>query len=135
MKKIRIIFILLLGIFLIGAGCNREIKPEVKPMVGGGCEYKTVPGKCKIISITENNNLNYGGYDVEFKFTANNTNKKIDGEYKRVLTGLNSTCIQNQKAMNKDLKACNFVKNYIFNCDLDIISTGTCNPSIFKFKD
>ena len=121
-------------VFLIG-GCKEPVK---EPMVGGPCSYEKFIGECEITSIVDENN-------VKFRFTpteplnlenvgwVEKEGDITDKEYQEYAGYLGLECLDKYPITKEDLNECNIVENAVFDCELSLITSGTCTPTIFKF--
>jgi hypothetical protein len=149
---IKIIFFCLLtvlGILLFNffkntnkAKLSENISPN-NDIIGGPCTYNQLDGLCKIISIAKTkeskDQINvsggpgYEGFEINFKF---NFDKKIDSNYskylnKEYLLKLDNSWYPGQKYLEKY----KIKQGSSFNCQIKVITNGTCSPVIFDFKD
>ncbi|MBA7493659.1 hypothetical protein ES702_04220 [subsurface metagenome] len=104
-----------------------------EPLVGGPCSYDTFKGKCKITSIINENT-------IKFKFTPteplSEKAKRVDltREREKYVGYLGLECLKNKYPITKeDLEKCHIKENTVFDCELEVITSGTCTPIIFKF--
>jgi hypothetical protein len=87
-------------------------------IVGGPCDYDKVPGTCKIISITQDDNV---------KFTFTSTSPLPTNDLAKNLNGQHSDAQYIFNAQNIPLKSGDAV-----NCEASLITKGTCTPVIIR---
>lgn len=127
MKRI-IILLSVIAIFLI-SGCRQQ----TEELVGGPCTYDTFDGQCKIVSVQDMN--------VKFRFVPNSDIKSAvisdealkekEFEYYAMYLGLK--CLDNIELSDNAISDCGIVNDSSFDCQISLITSGTCNPITFKF--
>jgi|GEM_PF-970479 len=117
-----------------GEPINENLTPRVS---GGPCEYKIYKGLARIISIRKKEMpKGYGGpshesYEVKFSFSTEEEIKEAHGK----VEGREYTL----KLTNSWYPGPKFLKKYgieegkSFDCDLKVITKGTCSPVLFDF--
>ena len=137
--KILFLTFFLLSTLLITSGCNwfsGEEEGSSNKLVGGECEYDEHPGTCLIISV-DNPNENKAlqleedqGYDVEYKYEPDDDVdlSQLGSEFSLYLT-------DGRKPDQAFLDKYNIKEGESFSCQLDLITSGTCSPTVFKFDD
>jgi len=117
---------------------------------GGPCGYKTFKGDCKIASIEKtfnskrqakiNGGPGYEGYEVTFTFTPE---KPLDFSNVPWAKGMEREILNTQYPLlltsswypsAQFLRRYNIEKDAVFACEMDLITSGTCTPVIFKFS-
>ena len=132
-------------IILIIAGCKDRIyamdidgSKATPKTVGGHCEYRVYKGYARITSIQkqEHRQVGHGGvsyecYEVRFFF---HTNKKIEESFAQ-FEGRTFTLL----LRNGWYPGAEFLKKYrikvggSFDCNMNVITKGSCTPIIFEF--
>jgi len=138
-KKIALGLVLLITVVFIFS-LNRFIVTEPSPSslkMGGPCSFKKFRGKCTILTVEPD-----GG--VRFKFTPTEpldlrgtflkneedvTNDIYTGTVRYLLESFNNKPTITQQ----DLNAHNVKKGAVFDCEIEIITDGTCSPINFNF--
>ncbi|MBU0504222.1 MAG: hypothetical protein ABH882_04330 [Candidatus Omnitrophota bacterium] len=139
--------VFLSGIGLVYAQTKKKDK-DAQKVVGGPCQYQAFKGKCRVTSIDitdfsrKQANISagpgYEGYEIRFRFIPlqplegdNIQWAKADIANKRYLLLLG----------NSWYPGLGYIKKYglgierSFNCDLKILTKGTCTPMGFIFND
>ena len=109
---------------------------EEGPVVGGPCSYNTFKGECKIISILNENVIRYRFIPTEpLNLEGIEWAKKvIDREYYEEYAGyLGLKCLDKYPVTKEDLEKCNIKENAVLDCELEIITSGTCTPINVRF--
>jgi hypothetical protein len=116
---------------------NAQAKEATKRVIGGPCEYQSYPGQATIASIrkivrSENvSEPSYESYEVIFTFS---TKEKVKETYGRV-QGKRFRL----KLANSWHPGPKFLKKYAieewkrFDCTLNVITKGSCTPTVFEF--
>jgi len=100
-------------------GPNCEFAPcSNAQIVGGPCSYEKVLGTCKIISVTQDDNV---------KFTFTSTSPLPTNDLAKNLNGQHSDAQYIFNAQNLPLKS-----EDIINCEASLITKGTCTPVIIR---
>jgi hypothetical protein len=105
--------------------------------VGGRCKYKTYKGQAKIISIQKKDvPEQYGGppyqaYEVKFTFHTEQVIQERHGQVdgKKHLLLLTNSWYPGPEFLRKY----GIAVGKTFECDLGVITQGTCSPVIFHF--
>jgi hypothetical protein len=87
-------------------------------IVGGPCEYDKVPGTCKIISVTQDDNV---------KFTFTSTGPLPESDLAKNLNGQHSDTQYIFNAQNLPIKSGDKIS-----CEASLINKGTCTPVIIR---
>jgi len=119
--------------------------PQTTPKIAGGeCKYKKYPGACKITGVDMIKKI------VLFKFSPSNTPMDLKGTWANAsgeadLLGrtyqeypgyLNLTCLSGMSSFeSSDLSKCGVNVDAVFNCNFNLITSGTCSPTTFEFSD
>ena len=119
--------------------CVQKSKVEGKPpIVGGPCSYDEFRGKCKITSIFNENKIRFKFIPTEplnlenigwVKSKEDITNR----EYEEYVGYLGLKCLDKYPITGEDLERCNIKENTVFDCEIGLITKGTCTPIVFKF--
>jgi hypothetical protein len=136
------IVLLVTGAFLLGAVVRIYLYPS-KPVP---CAYDTFKGKCKITSIFFYEQTSRKM--IRFRFTPTGTlnlenvgwakeEDIIDRDYERCPDRLGLECFKNKYSpfTKEDLEKCNIEENAVFDCEVKIITKGSCIPIDFDFID
>ena len=107
--------------------------------VGGLCEYSKYRGKAVIVSIIPKTSSGYSagpsyeGFEVKFRFIAENEIKEAHGkvEGKEYVLTLANSWYPGPKFLQKyGIKV-----GKSFDCILNVITKGACTPIVFDFPD
>jgi len=119
--------------------CVQKSKVKGKPpIVGGPCSYDEFRGKCKITSIFNENKIRFKFIPTEplnlenigwVKSKEDITNR----EYEEYVGYLGLKCLDKYPITGEDLERCNIKENTVFDCEIGLITKGTCTPIVFKF--
>jgi hypothetical protein len=138
------ILILLLGLSIGGIGCLEDDKEEVElPKIGGPCVYSSYPGVAKITRIEKTDasreqaetigGPGYEGYEVWFAFKTDQEIKEKwarDTVEREHLFQLDNSWYPGPQYLEKY----GFKVNKTYDCTLNVITKGTCSPTVFKFS-
>ena len=146
MKSRIILNLAILSLLIGGIICAEEIGGTL----GGACSYESIPGTCKIISITKTNESTrqamisggpgYEGYVIHFIFSPSQEkqeNSKVSPDYRANIIEKEHTL----QLTNSWYPGDKFLEKYkievgkIFNCVMGLITRGSCSPVIFEFPD
>ena len=106
-------------------------------MVGGPCQYREYPGRAVILSVQKQEGRTQAGapaadaYEVKFSFTPD---KKIEEGWVQI-EGKEHLLL----LTNSSLPGPGFLKKYGiergkgFDCNMKVITKGTCTPVLFEF--
>lgn len=135
--------ILAVALFSLCAGNNKE--PEAD--TGGDCLYKTVNGRCTVLTIEEGGSMS--PVSVKFTFSPSDDLDLILGGENDLKTTLSNTgriyaesskdlslaCLDGVSYPKKaDLeKKCNLKENKVVPCRVQVLDSGTCTSLIFSF--
>ena len=121
---------------------------ELSGCIGGPCLYESYQGRATILSITVVNNSGIEdekwreGYRVIFIFQLNENQTKEQKRlvlYKRFQNNIETErvfTLTNGWYPNKDyLEKYEIEEEAVFDCELKLITHGTCSPVIFDFKN
>ena len=154
-KKINLILLILIMVLI--TGCvkkvgepNQELDKvqeetnNKEMLVGGACSYDKIKGNCIITRIAKTeDSINqakivggpgYEGYDIKYSFLAEN--EEDLGDKVNLIRKENSLRLGNSWYPGEG-----FISKYKiseqaeFTCELDLITKGTCTPTIYKFND
>ena len=135
---------IIFGISVVSNWDNRSApKDELKdkyPIIGGPCSYDEFRGKCKIISIFNENKIKFKFIPTEPLSIENiewvkSEEDVTSREYEKYAGYLGLKCLDKYPITKKDLERCNIKKNVVFDCKLELINKGTCSPINFKFYE
>lgn len=116
------------------------------PVGGGPCSYQTTEGKCDITSIEDGSSIS-----IKFRFSPiaalNLTGTFLEDNPEAIDNILNGTqeeyvrylSIKCLDDLNKyplemqDLENCDIRVDGVYDCEMSVISQGTCTPIIFRF--
>jgi hypothetical protein len=122
MKQILILACLFTGPFLLC--CETRVTP--KP-VGGGCEYRDIPGTCRVEAITPSGPNTYGeGFRTLFSFVP-------DSETEPSGSGTRMTIGDGQDPTKGYLKENRIEVGSRFRCIRKLETKGACSPEVFVF--
>lgn len=128
-----IIIVLLTGI----SDADESDFPEQQTssvIAGGPCRYKTYKGKATIVSVVRKevrNRTAYEGYEVKFTFTPD---QEIEEPHGRVNKEQFSLMLSDSTYPSSEfLVKYNIKVGQLFDCQLRVITKGTCTPIIFDF--
>ena len=122
MKQILILVCLFAGPFPLG--CENQLPP--KP-VGGGCQYRDIPGTCRIETITPSGPNSYGeGFRTLFSFVP-------DSEPEPSGSGTRMTVGDGQDPTKEYLTKNGIELGSRFRCIRKLRTRGACSPEVFVF--
>jgi hypothetical protein len=117
--------------------------------IGGPCSRDKYTGTCKIISVAkteaskeqvnEVGGPGYEGYEVKYKFIPNETidiaGSSLEQAMRQMMNGgqllqLYSSWYPGSKFIEKY----GIKKDAIFECEMSVITQGTCSPVVFEFN-
>lgn len=133
------LFILVLGIAIISNWfVSKDESRGEPPVFGGPCSYDKFKGKCKIISIFDENGIKFRFIPTEPLNLENvgwvKSEKDItDREYEQYAGYLGLKCLDKYPITKEDLEKCNIKENAVFDCEIGLITKGTCSPTTFTF--
>jgi hypothetical protein len=123
--------------FVCGAACMAMEERSERRVVGGPCQYREYPGRAVILSVQKQEGQTHAGepaadvYEVKFSFTPD---KKIEEGWVQV-EGKEHLLL----LINSSLPGPGFLKKYGiergkgFDCNMKVITKGTCTPVLFEF--
>jgi len=126
-----------LAFLLCGVSCMATEKRPERRVVGGPCEYKVYPGTATILSVQKPEGpvqagpSGAAGFEVRFSFTPK---EAIEEDWVR-LEGKEHLLLLH----NSSFPGPRFLEKYgiepgkCFECNLKIITKGTCTPVLFEF--
>ena len=124
MKQILILVCLFASPFLFG--CETQAPP--KP-VGGGCQYRDIPGTCRVETITPSGPNAYGeGFRTLFSFVP-------DSETEPSCSGTRMTIGDGQDPTKEYLAENRIEVGSRFRCIRKLRTRGACSPEVFLFPD
>jgi hypothetical protein len=110
------------GSYVSRTGPNCEFAPCLRAQImGGPCNYQSVPGSCHISSITPDGT-------VRFNYSANGQLSPDDIPLEKNLNGEHSDTLNILNADNVPIKSGDTIA-----CEAQLITKGTCTPVIFRF--
>jgi hypothetical protein len=133
----RSLFLTVLVFFLCGAACIAMDERPERHVVGGPCQYKAYPGRAAILSVQKQEGQTQAvapaadAYEVKFSFTPD---EKIREDWVRV-EGKEHLLL----LANSAFPGPGFLKKYgiepgkLFQCNMKVITRGTCTPVLFEF--
>jgi hypothetical protein len=134
---LRSLFLTVLSFFLFALLCMAmDTHPEDK-VAGGPCQYKAYPGRAAILSVQKQEGQTQAvapaadAYEVKFSFTPD---EKIKEDWVRV-EGKEHLLL----LANSAFPGPGFLKKYgiepgkLFQCNMKVITRGTCTPVLFEF--
>ena len=122
MKQILILVYLFASPLLLGC----ETQPPPKP-VGGGCEYRDIPGTCHIEKITPSGPNTYGeGFRTLFSFVPD-AEAESSGSDARITIG------DGQDPTKEYLTVNRIEVGGRFSCVRKVRTRGACSPEVFVF--
>lgn len=142
------IFLALISLTLLLSGCginiptnnnqpvtnqnlNENENIDVPINVGGGCQYKSIAGEAKILSIesapASASNCPIEPQLIKFVFTADDSTAKDIIAELRINAGMNPSL--------KWLKDNDVNVGKIYRVERQEITNGTCSPVVYKFLD
>lgn len=90
-------------------------------IIGGPCSYEKFDGKCEVVDVV-------GKETVRFKFTPNEAMDLKTIEWAKESDILGRIYEESYEGIK------NAWKGRILNCQMEIITRGTCTPTIFSFN-
>jgi len=152
-----IALLVIVAVVVVGAGAYHIMttgeEGVVEEPIGGPCSYDKFRGECRITSIQkteesmqQENTIGgpgYEGFEVKFRFTpteplnlenvklnllADTVENFLDKEHLLLLTN-------SWYPGPEYLEKYNIEENAVFDCELWLITKGTCSPAIFKFDN
>ena len=112
------------GILLFGC----ETQPPSRP-VGGGCQYRNIPGSCRIETITPSGPNTYGqGFRTLFSFLPD-SDREESRRGMRMIIGDGQDPTQKYLAENRIEAGCRY------RCTRKLRIRGPCSPEVFVFPD
>jgi hypothetical protein len=144
-KSVVLSVVIISGILIFSLFKNTKTNIPRNPsmnIVGGSCDYSQFNGLCKIISITKTKDSiaqkevmggpKYEGFDIKFKIVSSNLSSNysvfLNKEY---LLNLSNSWYPGQKYLEKY----KIKEGSQFNCQIKVITNGTCSPIIFDFEN
>jgi len=122
MKQVLIPVCLFASPFLFGCETQAPMKP-----VGGGCQYRDIPGTCRIETITPSGPNTYGeGFRTLFSFVP-------DSESEPSGSGTRMTIGDGQDPTKEYLTENRIEVGSRFRCNRKLRTRGACNPEVFVF--
>lgn len=123
--------------FLCGVSCMATEKRPERRVVGGPCEYKAYPGKATIVSVQKPEGPSQTGpsgsdaYEVRFSFTSQEAIEEdwVQLEGKEHLLLLTNSSFPGPRFLEKY----GIEPGKSFECNLKVITKGTCTPLLFDF--
>jgi hypothetical protein len=130
-------FLTLLLLSLCGVSCLAMEKHDERHVVGGPCHYKSYPGQATILSVQKREGPARGNgrvgkeYEVKFSFTPADD---IEEDWVRVEGKGYLLMLTNSRHPGPAfLKRYGIEPGKRFECDLKVITRGTCTPVLFDF--
>lgn len=112
------------GLFLFGC----ETQPPSKP-VGSGCQYRDIPGTCRIEKITPSGPNTYGeGLRTMFSFLPDSDREESRGGMRMIIG-------DGQDPTKKYLAENRIEAGRRFRCTRKLRIRGPCSPEVFLFPD
>ncbi|MBI5585116.1 MAG: hypothetical protein HY892_14985 [Deltaproteobacteria bacterium] len=103
------------------------------PVLGGPCAYQRYPGRARILSITPVTPPGETGtvFEVRYSFHPEEKNRETfaQTEGRTFLLTLKNGTYPSQKFLDKY----RIEKGRVFDCSLQVITKGTCTPTLFEF--
>ena len=122
MKQILIVACLFAGGFLFG--CETQTPPK---QVGGGCQYRDIPGTCRVETITPSGPNAYGeGFRTLFAFVP-------DSETEPSGSGMRMAIGDGQDPTKEYLAGNRIEVGSRFRCIRKMRTRGACSPEVFVF--
>lgn len=124
--------ILIAGVVLFVVAVNRT----KIPVPGGPCSYDKFKGACKITSIINENVVNFTFTPADRLNLENKGWDEEDIKENQEYAGyLGLECLKNHPypLTREDLQKCDVKENAVFNCEMGLITGGTCSPEVFNF--
>ncbi|MCD6550294.1 hypothetical protein J7K24_01995 [bacterium] len=121
--------------------CVQKSKVEGGPPISGGpCSYDEFRGKCKITSIFNENKIRFEFTPTEPLNLENigwvqNKEDITNREYEEYAGYLGLKCLDKYPITEEDLERCGIKENAVFDCEIELITKGTCTPIVFKFYE
>lgn len=120
-----------------GVPCMAMEKRPEKQMVGGPCQYKAYLGRAAILSVQKHEGQAQAGapsadaYEVKFSFTPDEEIKEgwVQLEGKEHLLLLTNSSFPGPRFLNKY----GIEPGKRFECNMKVITKGTCTPVLFEF--
>ncbi len=122
---------------------NTAINNNGSQMVGGPCGYAQYPGVCKVTALEEASDQPAGsnsGASIKFTFTLNKGETITQAGFELTPGKIYQKTLALNGAGDKvGSQACldefKIRQNQTYDCTLEVITSGTCTPEIFKFKN
>jgi hypothetical protein len=140
--------LLLLAPAVIGAAGEGNDTGKAPLVVGGQCAYDEYRGTCRICSILKTNEsakqeqviggTGYAGFEVKYEFVPA---ELLPANVSQWVNESVISCNNLFQLCNswypgpKFLKKYNITEGSVFDCNLSVITSGTCTPMIIEFKD
>jgi hypothetical protein len=122
MKQILTVACLFAGCFLFG--CETQTPPK---QVGGGCQYRDIPGTCRLEKITPAGPNTYGeGFRTFFSFVP-------DSGKEPSCSGTRMTIGDGQDPTKEYLAENRIEVGSRFRCIRKLRTRGACSPEVFVF--
>ena len=107
-------------------GCETQAPPRT---VGGGCQYRNIPGSCRIEKITPSGPNTYGeGFRTLFSFLP-------DSDREESRAGTRMIIGDGQDPTKKYLVENRIEAGSRFRCTRKLRIRGPCSPEVFVFPD
>jgi hypothetical protein len=136
---------------LVYAQVDTNSKSNASVMIGGPCSYQSFLGTAKIISVKRTPDSmyqmsvrggpDYEGYEIKFTFTPSlpmdvRNIKWVKDAKTEILDKEYTLQLANSwYPGDKFIQKYKIINGAVFNCALNLITSGTCTPLVFKFKD